>query len=83
MMAATSGIVSPLMYLTGNKYTYAKAKDNIDFDSSRALGGTVTVKQLGEELLDHIIDVASGTKTKMESLRHEDPVELYLEGPTL
>ncbi len=83
MMAATSGIVSPLMFLTGNRYTYAKAKDNVDFDSSRALGGTVTVKQLGEELLDHIIDVASGTKTKMESLRHEDPVELYLEGPTL
>jgi altronate dehydratase large subunit len=83
MMAATSGIVSPLMYLTGNKHTYAKAKDNMDFDSSGALEGTVTVKKLGEELLDRIIDIASRTKTKMESLRHEDPVELYLEGPTL
>jgi altronate dehydratase large subunit len=83
MMAATSGIVSPLMFLTGNKHTFRKAQDSMDFDSSRALEGNVTVKELGEELLEHIIDVASGTKTKMESIRHEDPVELYLEGPTL
>jgi altronate dehydratase large subunit len=83
MPAATSGIISPLMYLTGNKHTFAKARDNMDFDSSRALGGDVTVNQLGEELFEHIIDVASGTRTKMESFRHNDPVELYLEGPSL
>ncbi len=83
MPAATSGIVSPLMYLTGNKYTYAKARDSMDFDSSRGFGGGMTVNELGEELLDHIVDVASGTFTKMETLLHEDPIEMYLDGPVL
>lgn len=83
MPAATSGIVSPLMYITGNQHTFAKAKDSMDFDSSRALGGGFTVRELGEEFLGHILDVASGTRTKMETLRHEDPVELYFEGPSL
>jgi altronate dehydratase large subunit len=83
MPAATSGIISPLMYITGNRHTFAKAGDSMDFDSSRALGGGISVKELGEQFLEHIIDVASGTWTKMETLRHDDPVELYLEGPSL
>jgi altronate dehydratase len=55
----------------------------MDFDSSRALGGGFTVREIGDEFLGHIIDVASGTRTRMETLRHEDPVELYFEGPSL
>jgi altronate dehydratase large subunit len=41
-------------------------KDNIDFDMSRALEGTISIDDLGEELFREIIAVINGKKTKAE-----------------
>lgn len=83
MPAINPTIVSPWMYVTGNKHTYAKAPDNIDFNSSPALDGKATLAEMGEQLLDHIIDIASGTYTKMETINYQEQVEVLMEGPFL
>lgn len=83
MPAINPTIVSPWLYTTGNKYTYQKAPDNIDFDSSQALDGGKSVQQMGEMLLDHLLDIASGTMTKMETLNYQEELEIYMEGPVL
>lgn len=83
MPAINPTIVSPWMYLTGNKHTYAKAPDNIDFNSSLVLDGTATLAEMGQQLLDHIIDIASGTYTKMETINYQEQVEVLMEGPFL
>ena len=83
MPAINPTIVSPWLYTTGNKYTYKKSPDNIDFDSSPALDGGKSVAEMGEALLDHLIDIASGTFTKMETLNYQEELEVYMEGPVL
>lgn len=83
MPAINPTVVSPWMYLTGNKFTYKKSPDNIDFDSSPALDGGKSVAEMGEALLDHIIDIASGTMTKMETLNYQEQLEVFMEGPVL
>lgn len=83
MPAINPTIICPWLYLTGNKYTYAKAPDNIDFDSSPVLDGKATLAAMGNKLLDHIITIASGTYSKMETLNYQEHVEVLMEGPFL
>lgn len=83
MPAINPTIVSPWLYLTGNRYTYAKSPDNIDFNSSPALHEGVSVDEMGEHLLEHLLDIASGTMTKMETLNYEEQLEVLMEGPAL
>lgn len=83
MPAVSSAIVSPLMYVTGNPRTYAKAIDNIDFNSGPVLEGEETLDEASNRLWRRIIDIASGSLTKMETWNHRDPVEILLEGPSL
>jgi altronate dehydratase large subunit len=83
MPAVSSGIVTPLMYLTGNRRTYEKARDSIDFDSSPVMEGRESVEEAGDRLLKRVLDIASGSRTKMETLRYQDPIEFFMEGPCL
>lgn len=82
MLAVNPTIVSPWLYTTGNKYAYASSPDNIDFDASPLLEGK-SLTEMGAALLDHLIDIASGTYTKMETLQYQEPLEIYMEGPVL
>jgi len=64
--------VSPLVKITGNSETYRNMADDIDFDASRLLSGERTLDELGDELLDLVVDVASGELTKPERLGHRE-----------
>ncbi|MCC9293836.1 UxaA family hydrolase [Clostridium sp. MT-14] len=68
----TGNIISPVLKVTGNKYTFEKMKGNIDFDASGILSGKDTVEQLGEKLLNEVIHVAEGKVTKAEALGFND-----------
>ncbi|MBW2637971.1 MAG: UxaA family hydrolase [Deltaproteobacteria bacterium] len=81
--AVSSGIVTPIMYLTGNYNTYERARDNIDFNSGTILQDMETPQEASARLLDMILQIASGAKTKAETFNHQDPVELYFQGPNL
>ncbi len=77
MPAYSSGIITPLMYLTGNNKTYEKIPDGIDFCSGDVMMGTSSIEDMAEALLERVIDIASGTKTKAETYNYMDPVEIY------
>ena len=81
--AVSSGIVIPIMYLTGNSNTFKRAHDIIDFNSGTVLDDLETLDEAGERLQNWILKVASGAKTKAETINYEDPIELYLQGPVL
>lgn len=68
----TGNIISPVLKVTGNKYTFEKMRGNIDFDASGILSGKDTVEQLGEKLLNEVIHVANGKVTKAEALGFND-----------
>jgi altronate dehydratase large subunit len=81
--AVSSGVVIPIMYLTGNSNTYERAQDTIDFNSGTVLEDLETPDEAADRLLDWILKVASGAKTKAETIRFADPIELYFQGPSL
>ncbi len=81
--AVSSGIVTPIMYLTGNFNTYERAEDNIDFNSGTVLQDLETPEEAADRLLKMILQIASGARTKAETFNHQDPVELYFQGPSL
>jgi altronate dehydratase large subunit len=81
--AVSSGIVTPIMYLTGNHETFERAEDNIDFNSGTILQDLETPEEVADRLLKMILMIASGAKTKAETFNHQDPVELYFQGPSL
>ncbi len=58
----------PVIKLTGNKITYHNMKDNMDYDASPAIYGEKTLEQQGGELLDLVLECASGKKPKAEAL---------------
>ncbi|WP_293009862.1 MULTISPECIES: UxaA family hydrolase [unclassified Oscillibacter] len=64
----TGNPIAPVIKITGNKLTFAKMEDNIDFNAAPLIYGEKTVEALGEELLQMVVETASGKQTKAEAL---------------
>ena len=47
-------------------------KDNIDVDASPVIYGPQTLKELGNELLKEVVEVANGKQTKAETLGYTE-----------
>lgn len=83
MPAINPTVVSPFLYVTGNAVAYERASDSIDFNSSGIMTQALSIQDEGDRLLAHLLDIASGTFTKMETLDYAEQLELYMEGPVL
>jgi altronate dehydratase large subunit len=66
-----NGLV-PVLKMTANKITFNKMKENIDFDASPVIGGTKSIEEMGEELLNEIVAVANGKVVKAEAFGFND-----------
>ena len=58
--------IAPVLKITGNAKTYASMAENFDFDASPIISQGVSVEEMGEELLQMVIRVASGELTSAE-----------------
>ncbi len=67
----------PLFWLTANPQTAARCFVSVDFDSSAALRGDQSVEHVAEQLWQTLLEVASGTATLSETLKHSDPAAIY------
>ena len=68
----TGNPIVPVIKITGNRITFANMKDNIDVDASPVIYGPQTLKELGDELLKEVIEVANGKQTKAETLGYTE-----------
>jgi altronate hydrolase len=64
--------VAPVLKITGNAETYARMRDDMDFDASPALAGTASLDELAEQLAKDVIATASGRLTNAEALGHKE-----------
>lgn len=64
--------LAPVIKITGNAQTYQRMKANIDVDTSPVITKEKTLQQMGEEIFDLVLKVASGYKPKAEVLGHEE-----------
>jgi altronate dehydratase large subunit len=62
----------PVIKITGNPKTYEKMKENIDINAGEVLLGNRTLEQMGEEIYQEILEVASGKQVKAEILGHDE-----------
>jgi altronate dehydratase large subunit len=81
ILEGSPSAVSPFLWCTANPKTYGMAKDSIDFYSGTVLEGKEDLEQAGERLYQTVIDIASGTLSRSETLLYSEPIELYLEEP--
>lgn len=77
----STAVVAPLMYTTANPKTLVMAPTSIDFYSGTVIEGKDTIEERGEKLLQKVLDIASGTFTKVETMRYADPTQIYLKDP--
>jgi altronate hydrolase len=69
----TGNPIAPVVKLSTNSRLTEKMPDIIDIDTGSVISGKQTIQQMGEEILDRAIQIASGeTKTKAELLAQND-----------
>jgi altronate hydrolase len=69
----TGNPITPVVKLSTNSDLARRMEDIIDIDTGAVISGTVTIQQMGEEVLDLVIRVASGdVRTKAEQKGQED-----------
>ncbi|MEQ8525556.1 altronate dehydratase [Gracilimonas sp.] len=59
----TGNPIAPVLKLSSNSALAKKMPDIIDIDTGPVIKGEKTIEQMGAEILDYIIEIASGKKT--------------------
>ena len=59
----TGNPVTPVLKVSSNTKLAEKMPDIIDIDTGGVIRGEKSIEQMGAEILDHIIEIASGRKT--------------------
>ncbi len=69
----TGNPIAPVIKISSNTPLAKKMPDIIDLDTGGIITGKKTIKQMGEEILEFVIQVASGKlKTKAQQLNQDD-----------
>jgi altronate hydrolase len=69
----TGNPIAPVVKISSNTELAQKMSDIIDIDTGGIIKGEKTIDEMADEMLDFIIDVASGTiKTKAAILNQND-----------
>jgi len=73
----------PVAKVSGNRETVEKLVDFIDLDVSQVLLRGETLEEAGDRILDFTIEVASGVKTKAETIGYIGSTAIYQPGPVV
>ncbi|MHB1160130.1 MAG: UxaA family hydrolase [Chloroflexota bacterium] len=81
LLEGSPSVVVPFLWATANPRTYAAARDSVDYYSGTVIEGSETPEEAGERFYRTVIDIASGTLARSETLTYTDPVQMYLQEP--
>jgi len=62
----------PVVKVTGNSFTYERMRENIDVNAGTIVHDGVSIDEVGKEIFDVVLQVASGKKMKAEILGHDE-----------
>ena len=69
----TGNPIAPVVKISTHTQLAQRMSDIIDFDTGAVVSGERSIEQMGEDILEFVIQVASGeVKTKAERLRQDD-----------
>jgi altronate hydrolase len=69
--------ISPVIKICANPDTYQRMPDDMDIDAGRILNGEATLDEVGGEIFEKIIALASGQRSVSESLGHQEFILTY------
>ena len=72
----------PVVKIASNSATFRRMRDNMDINGGRIADGDSTVSEIGREIFDMLLRVASGERTSSERLGHQEFVPWRI-GPVL
>ena len=72
----------PVVKIASNSATYQRMRDNMDVNAGRIADGESTIAEVGREIFDLVLRVASGERTSSERLGHKEFVPWRI-GPVL
>jgi altronate hydrolase len=79
----TGNPIVPVIKVASNTKLAQKMPDIIDIDCGPIISGEKKIEELGEEILEYIIDVASGRKTAKAVALHQDDFIPWKRGVSL
>lgn len=69
----TGNPIAPVLKISTNSLLAQRMQDIIDIDTGAVISGEKTIEEMGEELLERVLEVASGeVRTKAELLGQDD-----------
>lgn len=69
--------ISPVIKVCANPETYRRLSEDMDVNAGRILEGEATLDEVGSEILQNVIDVASGKRSVSEELGHQEFILTY------
>ena len=64
--------VSPVIKICANPETYRRLSEDMDINAGRILEGAATLDEVGDEIFQRVLRVASGERTASEALGHAE-----------
>lgn len=69
--------ISPVIKICANPETYQNLSEDMDINAGSIIEGKATVTEVGKTIFDCVIDIASGGKSKSETLGHKEFILTY------
>ncbi len=69
--------ISPVIKICSNSQTYKKLSDDMDINAGRILSDGASLDEIGEEIYERVITVASGEESVSEALGHQEFILTY------
>jgi len=73
---------TPVIKIASNSSTYARMRDNMDINAGLVADGEKTIREVGQQIFELLLRVASGEKTASEQLGHGEFVPWRI-GPVM
>ncbi len=73
----------PVVKITGNARTWEKMRDHMDLSVAGVIDGSESLPQAGAKLLERVIEVASGARTRSELTGYTRAMDIYVLGPVI
>lgn len=64
--------ISPVIKICANPETYRRMADDMDVDAGRILEGRASLDEVGREIVDLIVALGNGARTRSEDLGHQE-----------
>ena len=75
--------VVPVVKVCGNPVTYERMSKDMDVNAGLIVNGEKSIEQVGEELFELMLRVASGEMTKGEAIKYTRSMDFYTLGPVI